>query len=68
MIMPYFVLEEAVVVDHIAARFTTTCTINAYRYKSFEFESRSWPGALDTTLCDKVIPTRHFSHSLILLV
>ena len=54
MIMPYFVLEEAVVVDHIAARFTITCTINAYRYKSCEFESCSWPGALDTILCDKV--------------
>ena len=53
-IMPYFVLEEAVVVDHIAARFTTTCAINAYRYTSCEFEYRSWPGALDTTLCDKV--------------
>ena len=52
MIMPYFVLEEAVVVDHIASRFTTTCAISAYRYTSCEFESRSWPGAFDTTLCD----------------
>ena len=54
MIMPYFVLEEAVVVDHIASRFTTTCAISAYLYTSCEFESRSWPGAFDTTLCDKV--------------
>ena len=34
--------------------FTTTCIISAYHYKSCEFESRSWQGTLNTTLCDKV--------------
>ena len=32
----------------------TTCAINAYHHKSFEFKSRSWRGVLDTTLLDKV--------------
>ena len=30
-----------------------TCAISAYHHYSCEFESRSWRGALDTTLCDK---------------
>ena len=30
------------------------CAISAYRHWSCEFESRSWRGVLDTTLCDKV--------------
>jgi hypothetical protein len=34
--------------------FTTTYAISAYHYKSCEFESHSWQGVLDTTLCDKV--------------
>jgi len=34
--------------------FTTTCAISAYHHKSCEFESRSWRGVLNTTLCDKV--------------
>jgi hypothetical protein len=34
--------------------FTTTCAISAYHHLSCEFESRSWRGVLDTTLCDKV--------------
>jgi hypothetical protein len=29
-------------------------TISAYHHSRFEFESRSWQGVLDTTLCDKV--------------
>ena len=33
--------------------FTTTCTITTYHHGSCEFESRSWRGVLDTTLCDK---------------
>jgi hypothetical protein len=28
--------------------------ISAYHHWSCEFESRSWQGVLDTTLCDKV--------------
>ena len=32
--------------------FTTTNAISAYHHR--EFESRSWWGVLDTTLCDKV--------------
>ena len=34
--------------------FTTTYAIGAYHYWSCEFESCSWQGILDTTLCDKV--------------
>ena len=35
------------------------CLYKCLSYQSFppkprEFESRSWPGVLDTTLCDKV--------------
>ena len=40
--------------DHIVVGFTTTCAISAYHHKSCEFESCSWWGVLDTTLCDKV--------------
>jgi len=34
--------------------FTTTCAINAHHHLSCDFESHSWQGALNTTLCDKV--------------
>ena len=34
--------------------FTTTYAISAYHHSSCEFESRSWRGVLDTTLCYKV--------------
>ena len=34
--------------------FTTTFAISAYHHLSCEFESCSWRGVLDTTLCDKV--------------
>jgi len=34
--------------------FTTSCAISAYHHLSCEFESRSWRGVFDTTLCDKV--------------
>ena len=34
--------------------FTTTCAISAYHHLNCGFESQSWRGVLDTTLCDKV--------------
>ena len=34
--------------------FTTTYAISAYHHQSCDFEPRSWPGVLDTALCDKV--------------
>ena len=34
--------------------FTTTYAISTYQHWSCEFESRSWRGVFDTTLCDKV--------------
>ena len=34
--------------------FITTCGINACHHSSCEFESRSWRGILETTLCDEV--------------
>jgi hypothetical protein len=37
----------------MVVRFTTTCAISAYHHSSCEFESRSWPGVLDTILCDR---------------
>jgi hypothetical protein len=40
--------------DSMGVGFTTTCPISAYHHKRCEFKPRSWRGALDTTLCDKV--------------
>ena len=40
--------------DRMVVGFTTTCAISAYHHLSCEFETRSWRGVLDTTLCDKV--------------
>ena len=40
--------------DHMVIGFKTTCAISAYHHKNCEFESRSWRGVFDTTLCDKV--------------
>ena len=40
--------------DRVVDGFTTTCAISVYRHSSCEFESRSWQGVLNTTLCDKV--------------
>jgi hypothetical protein len=34
--------------------FINTCAITVYHNKSWEFESRSWRGVLNTKLCDKV--------------
>jgi hypothetical protein len=39
--------------DHMVIGFTTTYATSAYNHKSCEFESRSWRGVLNTTLCDK---------------
>jgi hypothetical protein len=38
---------------HDQMLYTTTCSISAYHYKSCEFESYSWQGVLDKTLCDQ---------------
>jgi hypothetical protein len=40
--------------DRMVIGFKTTCAISAYHHKSCEFESRSWRGVFDITLCDKV--------------
>jgi hypothetical protein len=40
--------------DHMVVGFTTTYSISSYHHWSREFESRSWRGVLDITLCDKV--------------
>jgi len=34
--------------------YTTTYAINANHHNGCEFESLSWRGVLDTTLCDNV--------------
>jgi len=38
--------------DRMVVGFTTTCTVSTYHHWSCEFESRSWRGVLDTTLCE----------------
>ena len=40
--------------DRIVVGRTTTSAISVYHHLSYELESRSWQGLLDTTLCDKV--------------
>jgi len=40
--------------DSMVVVFTTTYAFSAYHHYNCELESRSWRGALDTTLCDKV--------------
>ena len=40
--------------DHMVVRFATSYAISAYHHWSCEFESHSWRGVLDTTLCEKV--------------
>ena len=40
--------------DRMVVGFTTTYAINVYQHGSYMFESHSWRGVLDTTLCDKV--------------
>ena len=39
--------------DHLVVGFTNTCAISAYHHKRYEFESCSWQGVLDATLCVK---------------
>jgi hypothetical protein len=41
--------------DRLVVGFTTASAISAYHW-SCEFESSSWQGVLDTTVCDKVCP------------
>ena len=40
--------------DRMIVEITTTCAISAYHHYRCDFQSRSWRGVLDTTLCDKV--------------
>ena len=40
--------------DHMVVGFTTTYAISAYHHLRCEFESCSWWGVLNTTLCDKI--------------
>ena len=40
--------------DRMVVWFTTICAIRAYHHYRCEFESCSWRGVLDITLCDKV--------------
>jgi hypothetical protein len=40
--------------DCLVVWFTTTCEFSEYHHYICEFESRSWRGVLDATLCDKV--------------
>ena len=40
--------------DRMVVGFTSTYTVSGYHHESCEFESCSWRGVLDTTLCDKV--------------
>jgi hypothetical protein len=40
--------------DHMVVGFTTTYAISAYHHWCCEFESRSWRGLFDKTLCYKV--------------
>ena len=40
--------------DRMVGGFTVSYAVSTYRHQSCEFESRSWRGVLDTTLCDKL--------------
>ena len=40
--------------DRMVLGFKSTYTISAGYHQRCEFESRSWQGVLNTTLCDKV--------------
>ena len=40
--------------DRMVVGLTTTCPISTYHHYNYEFESHSWRGVLNTTLCDKV--------------
>ena len=53
IIMPIY-LKGCCGRDRMVVDFTTTCAVSADHHWSCEFESCSWWGVLDTTLCDKV--------------
>ena len=38
--------------DRMVVGFTTTYTISVHHPQCYEYESRSWRGVLNTTLCD----------------
>ena len=40
--------------DRMVVGFITTYAISAYQHQCYEFESSSWRGVFDTTLCGKV--------------
>ena len=40
--------------DRMVVGFTTTCAISTYHHQGCELESRSWPGVINTTICDNV--------------
>ena len=40
--------------ENMVVRFITNYASSGYHHQGCEFESRSWRGVLDTTLCDKV--------------
>ena len=40
--------------DRMIVGFTTTYAISVYHHWRCEFESRSWRGVIDTTLCDNI--------------
>jgi len=50
----HLVLGIVMVVIVWVVGFTTTCAISDYHHKSCKFESSSWRGVLNTTLCDKI--------------
>ena len=50
----YFLIRSCHGHNRLVVGFTTTYVINAYYHKGCEFESRTWRGVFNTTLCDKV--------------
>jgi len=48
------VLLFLIACERMEVGLRTTCVISTYHHYSCEFESRSWQGILNTTLCDKV--------------
>ena len=48
--------------DRMVVEFTTTCAISAYHYKSCEFESHSWWGALSLSVnCGRSVVFARYS-------
>ena len=46
--------------DRMVVGFTTTYVNSAYHHYRCEFETRSWRGVLETTLCDKACQVGDF--------